>query len=334
MHPRVACLVAAILFIPIWTGPVAAQRSEALETSSGSFDSAPRIVSPGAVDAIQEASRSCPTYLWAGLRDAEAYELRVYREPSGQAFDEASMIETEVPGGATGWSPPGDGCLEPGLYAWRVRGVSASGPTDWSEAGWFEIPDQPTVDDVALALDVLKRHRRAVAIPDESAGGSDRPVAERARYLETGAIEAAPDAVGRLAGSEGTDAQMQVAGLAEVVNLEVSGEIRGDAGGINVPALVAFSNTVTFGEVLAFDMLTLDLEVTDLLKVNTIEYSGSDLAQAGGGVGFVEIVSATVLDVDDNVHVCNNGGLVRGLRLKAQPSDQLAFELICTEGGG
>jgi hypothetical protein len=311
-------------------GPVAAQRFE----TEAARDPVPRVVSPWAEGSVPETSTSCPTFLWAGVDDIDEYELRVYRVArEWLVVEQNPLIDVEVPGGATGWTSPGARCLEPGVYSWVVRGRTGGTSTAWSEAGWFEVPKRPTADDVARALDILERHRDFAEA--ETAGATATSLATAAapapRAREAGAPEAAVRE--RVATTTvGTSLRVGPPGSTTRLSiLQVDGEIRGNSGSsISVNASSYFQDA-TFDDVILNNGSIGNVAVTNLEILGSVEYQGGDVRKDGGGAGFFSIPSATFLDVDDNTHVCAGGGLVRGLKLIAQPSDQLAFELICTD---
>jgi hypothetical protein len=66
------------------------------------------------------------------------------------------------------------------------------------------------------------------------------------------------------------------------------------------------------------------------LSFNDIDHRGDTVTKSGGGEGRLVINSLTSFDVDNNVHICAGGGVVVGFQFKEQPTDQIAFNLICT----
>ena len=128
-------------------------------------------VSPGELDREVETASSCPTYSWGEVQGAAGYELAVFeRDESGELV---LALRREVAGGATSWSPSRADCLAPGAaFVWAVRAKGAAAPGavagDWSAPRRFRTPDRPGDEEVAAALDVLRRWR-------EGATGRDVP---------------------------------------------------------------------------------------------------------------------------------------------------------------
>lgn len=133
-------------------------------------------VSPGAFDRMAMVDTRCPTFSWGMDGDAAAYDFVAYAltEDATNALklsSETEVLFTRVAGNATSWTPPADQCFAPGgRYVWFVRAVTeliddrVIDAGEWSAGRYFEVPADPTADELARALDVLKRW--------EAAGGS------------------------------------------------------------------------------------------------------------------------------------------------------------------
>ena len=107
--------------------------------SAGAAD-APRPVSPGGTEGMKLIAERCPTFNWAGLAGAEAYELVVYRVSNETRREEKPLVHETLPGAASGWTPSLDRCLEAGgSYAWSLRAVSAKRTSEWSRPSLFAI---------------------------------------------------------------------------------------------------------------------------------------------------------------------------------------------------
>ena len=72
------------------------------------------------------------------------------------------MLFTQVPGGATAWTPEVADCLVPGgRYAWFVRAVldpDIGEASEWSAPRLFTVAAAPSVEEVEQALSVLVRY--------------------------------------------------------------------------------------------------------------------------------------------------------------------------------
>jgi hypothetical protein len=62
-------------------------------------------------------------------------------------------------GAALGWTPSLERCLERGVpYAWSVRAVAPDGPSDWADPLFFEITPRESAEELAAALEIVRRH--------------------------------------------------------------------------------------------------------------------------------------------------------------------------------
>ncbi|HVS63530.1 MAG TPA: DUF1566 domain-containing protein [Thermoanaerobaculia bacterium] len=147
---------------------------------------APDTVSPGDASKLVRIGDACPTFNWSAMEGARSYELVVYRIGDGKVEDRAVLTKI-LPGGALGWTPPLDDCLEPGgRYAWSVRatgrGVGQSAVSEWSALRLFQVASAPTTDEFEAALETVRAYLEfrgeRLAAPDDlgarSEGGSAR----------------------------------------------------------------------------------------------------------------------------------------------------------------
>ncbi len=119
----------------------------------------PRGVSPGQAHTATTLSNSCPTFSWSGIENAGGYDLILYRVAENGTLE--SSLQTQVPGGATSWSPAADQCpASDAQYAWAVRAKGAKGNGPWSEPLFFATAGMPSDDEVRQALAVLGRYRQ------------------------------------------------------------------------------------------------------------------------------------------------------------------------------
>ena len=126
-------------------------------------------VSPGAVDRMVQVNSVCPTFSWGLDGDAVAYELVAYFLPDDavkgvELTADSEVLFTRIAGSATSWTPSAEQHFAPGeCYVWFVRSVTAIVDDqvieagEWSAGRYFEVPAGPTPDELARALDVLKR---------------------------------------------------------------------------------------------------------------------------------------------------------------------------------
>jgi hypothetical protein len=106
-----------------------------------SYVSGPKPVSPGGAAAATMAE-TCPTFSWAPVQWATAYELAVFEVTGSGQLDRAPSLRTTLPGAATTWTPSTSECLRPGAeYMWFMREVDPAGnPAGaWSEGLAFTV---------------------------------------------------------------------------------------------------------------------------------------------------------------------------------------------------
>ena len=156
------------------SGRLAVLFAVALAISTTAF--ATQGVSPGATDRMVVVESRCPTFSWGMTAEAVAYDLVAYVLPddASEPVDltaDTEVLFTRVAGSATSWTPSAEQCFAPGgHYVWFVRTVTemieeqAIEAGEWSEGRYFEVPEGPTDDEIARAIEVLKRW--------EAAGGS------------------------------------------------------------------------------------------------------------------------------------------------------------------
>jgi hypothetical protein len=117
--------------------------------------SAPVAVSPGSVAGGSIAS-GCPALSWGALAGAESYELVIYRVGE-EGVEAEPVLSQHIPGAALGWTPSLDRCLGAGGYAWSVRATTSGGLSEWAEPLFFEVAPQPSAEELAAALELLRR---------------------------------------------------------------------------------------------------------------------------------------------------------------------------------
>jgi hypothetical protein len=139
-------------------------------------------VSPGAVDRMVAVHNGCPTFSWEAVDGAELYEIVAYSlhgdgDPSEVHLSaEDEVLYAWVPGGALAWTPSAEQALAPGgRYVWFVRAATEMiedqilETTEWSTARYFRVPAAPSADDVARAVEVIRRWEAANGHPSSSA---------------------------------------------------------------------------------------------------------------------------------------------------------------------
>lgn len=179
----------------------------------GTHGSEPAALSPGDPDGFPR-SDECPAFSWAVHDPASAHELVVFRVPARRSEEAALRLRALVPAGASSWSPPKAGCLEPGRYAWTLRSVEIDGDGAWAAPRMFVVAAGPRGEDLRWALEILRRHRAGGGLLD---GDLDQalesfdadpglPVAEDRAAVTVGTA----DAVGLRARRAGTAAAVAV----------------------------------------------------------------------------------------------------------------------------
>jgi hypothetical protein len=121
---------------------------------------APIAVSPGSSSGTLIESR-CPTFSWGAADEARSYELIVYR--LGETGEDAKpVLQEELIGAATSWTPSFDRCLEAGgVYAWGVRADTGEELGEWSPAKVFEVVSRPSRSDFEAALEIVRSYLQA-----------------------------------------------------------------------------------------------------------------------------------------------------------------------------
>ena len=120
----------------------------------------PAGVSPGDPIRWVGVQSRCPSFDWVVVQDAVDYEIRVYSAGVGDSTpgDEPVLVG-RVPAGATGWTPSAEQCLSPGKrYAWSLRAATRDGTSEWSTPLFFRIAEIPSADELARALEIVRRH--------------------------------------------------------------------------------------------------------------------------------------------------------------------------------
>jgi hypothetical protein len=129
-------------------------------------------VSPGAVDRLASTSEYCPTFSWEIADNAIRYELVVYRVDTKDLQDsvfefspENEVLFTSISGRAASWTPETSECFVPGeSYVWFIRAVTDTETgegSEWSEARFFEVAAAPSAEELARAVEVIRRWEAA-----------------------------------------------------------------------------------------------------------------------------------------------------------------------------
>jgi hypothetical protein len=117
--------------------------------------SAPVPVSPGGQNKLRPAN-ACPTFNWAPVDGAAAYELGVFPLEQRQTLAADPALRKFLPGRAAGWTPSAGECLAPGEYVWFIRQAASTGDPigPWSPGLAITIedaPQSPELDSTATA---------------------------------------------------------------------------------------------------------------------------------------------------------------------------------------
>jgi hypothetical protein len=94
-----------------------------------------------------------PTFAWHEVGGAEAYQIQVDDADKGHPADFSSPELDETLAGTEYVLAAG---LSAGTYAWRVRAVSGSEVSDWSEGWTFAVPATPP-ERIKIYLPVVGR---------------------------------------------------------------------------------------------------------------------------------------------------------------------------------
>ena len=183
--------------------------------ASASTVLATETVSPGALDRLASVEQRCPTFSWGAETGAAAYELIGYALPEDASQQVKLTAETEVmfarvAGSATSWTPSADRCFAPGgQYVWFARSVTeligdqVIEAGEWSAPRYFEVPAGPTSDELARALDVLKRWEAANGGGSPSLFAAAHAAAAPVAAADAGPVAAAASGAGAGAGAGG-----------------------------------------------------------------------------------------------------------------------------------
>jgi hypothetical protein len=165
-------------------------------------------VSPGEIGREAEVSGACPTFSWTALAWATGYEISVFElgEEGGRGAElqPRLVLDRRFAAGASSWTPSRAECLGAGRsYAWTVRALAADATrsaagdgepeesSPWSAALRFRISGEPSAEEVAAALDVLRRWSASRAQPGGSVAAAGRAV-DRVSGPPAGALRGEP----------------------------------------------------------------------------------------------------------------------------------------------
>lgn len=136
---------------------------------AGQAPAAPVGVSPGSFSKPILVAGRCPTFLWGAVDGAQALRLEIWEISEAAEPLADPVLQIDLAGSATGWTPSLERCLAPGgRYAWSVREVVEGRTSGGSEARLFAIAGAPSGAEVEEALSVLRRY----AAPGPQASGS------------------------------------------------------------------------------------------------------------------------------------------------------------------
>jgi hypothetical protein len=215
----------------------------------------PEAVSPGLDTGIGRVAGVCPTFSWAGVQGAEAYELVVYEARGVEGETAQRAVATRIPGAASSWTPSVGKCLAPGeQYVWFVRAVGAKGSGEWSEGRVFEVAMAPTMPEVEQALAVLQRYLGSGGVEEDDPRLETVPVPARDRVagdLPSGAQAGDETVAPALGGADfSIDASGNVAGASfagdgsGLTELDASSITTGTLAESRIDALMARDNEI------------------------------------------------------------------------------------------
>jgi hypothetical protein len=129
-------------------------------------------VSPGKLDEVVQSAVRCPTFSWSLVPQAVGYQLVVYRVPEDRQAEPEVVIQQDLPGGTSSWTPGAPQCLAAGqTYAWRVGAVPVEGEAAWSEPLWFGVSGESVVVSESLVDQVAERLLLRRQEQEEATGG-------------------------------------------------------------------------------------------------------------------------------------------------------------------
>jgi hypothetical protein len=279
-----------------------------LATSIGAFERGPQGVSPGASGRLAGVKSTCPTFTWESVSEAQRHEIVVYRvDPATMDADslrftpENEVLYTSISGLASAWTPESSDCFLPGeSYVWFIRAVADAETgegSEWSEPRFFQVAAAPSAEELARAVEVIRRWEAAggggslplsaatdpvaATVPataaDSGTGSGTASGATRTKSVITGtaAIRGEqPDASGETYGVVGTSASPDGAGIGAAntaggPDLVLDGAVPAELteAGVDRPSASAqtfsFSNTGGGGMMLDIDGVEVVTTATD-----------------------------------------------------------------------
>ncbi|HKI85403.1 MAG TPA: hypothetical protein VKA53_01535, partial [Thermoanaerobaculia bacterium] len=157
-----------------------------------SAETTPLAVSPGSASGTEIAA-ACPTFSWSAVSGANGYQIVAYQvakgtSPSTNPQELKQLWTVTLPGSVHIWTPPVGQCFaHGGRYAWAVRALVGTTPTNWSNANLFSVERAPSAEEVRAAIATLRRYLDAketiTKASVSSASASPRPDATSARTL-------------------------------------------------------------------------------------------------------------------------------------------------------
>lgn len=132
-------------------------------------------VSPGGLQQAGTVSGPCPTFSWGVVPEARGYRIVVYEMSAEDVLADA-VLERQLPGGVSSWTPGvGSGLTPGGRYAWTVGAVASTGEIVWSGPALFDVVGGPSEADFEEALAVVRQYL-ATRPTDEAAVPMDTVV--------------------------------------------------------------------------------------------------------------------------------------------------------------
>ena len=307
---------------------------------------APQPVSPGSTVRILANASLCPTFSWNSTVDYERFELAVFEVTPGSQSVSAQIkpvAQAVIPGAGRNWTPSTDRCTEPGkTYTWLVRGLSASGDSEWSAEAWFSSPIVAGPDRQEISALLAITETAAPTQPQSSPADSlqvaqpELTVVEDMIVGEIAVIRDPGVSLGRITTSSDFESR-SFTGL-RAARFELLETPPSTGSGAVLSADLNASPGVTFkvgsGNCSVSGACD-DIEVHHLTATGVVVESGPIHFSAGfenysgsGGSGFFEVPSATQVRVDNNAAKCG-GRPVVGVRLWETDTDQIGIQVEC-----
>lgn len=304
---------------------------------------APEPLAPGSGARVLSSTGHCPTFRWHAPEDAGHFELALYEVSAPGPDRDAGLTPVAMvtlPGTGRSWTPSGEQCTQPGrTYAWLLRGVSATGASEWSAEHWFTSPvaTVPEREQITALLASVAEAGRQDARSSLMAQGTE-PELTVVREMTAGeftVIRVPGVSLGRITTDSDFESQAFDGLRAGRFGLLQPLPSTGNGATLSADLNAAPGVTFKFGAGDCSAGACDDLEARYLLATGIVVEGGAINFSAGfhgysgsGGSGFFEVPSGTQVRVDDNAADCG-GRPVVAVRLFETDADQIGIQAEC-----